>query len=197
MQDLVRVRIPDPAEDVGIREGALERVILAEQPRAELLQIGSEHLEAAGIVLAERRRAADDVQRSLPPGTCLREEQCAPVEVERCKTRPAGQAGARRTPAQAARDHQVQHEVEIPLEHEDQPLAEPIDVENCLAFDRGGRGIVRAEDEGAADPDALNARASDPAPERVAVQLDVRELGHLPFPPMWTAALRVRSDTQR
>ena len=56
MEDLVRVRVADTAEQTRIGEGALERVILGEQPLRERRTSGGERLQSASIEFGEPAR---------------------------------------------------------------------------------------------------------------------------------------------
>ena len=58
MQNLVRVGIADPAQNPGIGQRALQRVILARQRVLERVDIDVVELEAAPIVAGERRVSA-------------------------------------------------------------------------------------------------------------------------------------------
>ena len=62
MQDLVRVCVADSAEQARIRQGALQRVILADERLVELLEGCVEDFEPAAVVCAERVFAAHGVQ---------------------------------------------------------------------------------------------------------------------------------------
>src|SRR5690606_5182199 len=63
VQDLVRVRVADPAEQALIRERALERVPLARDRVREAREVRLERLRAAAVELRERRLAAHEVER--------------------------------------------------------------------------------------------------------------------------------------
>ena len=52
MQDLVRVRVADAAQDPRVGQRALERVVLARQGGPERREVRVEYLEPARIVLA-------------------------------------------------------------------------------------------------------------------------------------------------
>ena len=85
MQDLVRVRVADPAEQAGIGQGALQRSVLQSQPRGELVAGGREHLDSARIVFLERGLAVYEVERRALLRTGLGQGQRAAGEVERGK----------------------------------------------------------------------------------------------------------------
>ena len=53
MENLIRIRIADSAEEARIRERSLERVILLNQPLGELGEIGFQNLQSATRELLE------------------------------------------------------------------------------------------------------------------------------------------------
>ena len=63
MQDLVGVRVADPAEEMGVGECALEGVVLALQSLGELDEAGVQHLESTAVERRESRRAPHDMER--------------------------------------------------------------------------------------------------------------------------------------
>ena len=87
--------------------------------------VGVEHFEPAGIVLGAVRFAAHQVQRRPAFAAGLGEDQRAGGEVKRRQPDLARRLGPLRLPVQSARDHQVQHEKQVRLQREDDPLAEP------------------------------------------------------------------------
>jgi hypothetical protein len=90
VKDLVGVGVPDPGEEAGVRERALERVVLAEERPPERLQVRRERLEAAAVEGGERRLAADEVERRAPLRPRLGEDERPRREVE------GGEPGAAR-----------------------------------------------------------------------------------------------------
>jgi hypothetical protein len=49
VQDFVGIRVADAAEEVGIGESALERVVFAGEHRAECVEIAGEDIDASGV----------------------------------------------------------------------------------------------------------------------------------------------------
>jgi RNA polymerase sigma factor (TIGR02999 family) len=76
------------------------------------------------------------------------------------------------------RDHQVDHEEEITLQLEDDPLADAPHARHLAPARARQRRIHRAQSEGMEQLDALQARPHDAGNQRVEVGFDVRELGH-------------------
>ena len=81
-------------------------------------------------------------------------------------------------PAKSAGNHQVKHEEEFALGFEDDPLAEPMKVDDRAAVDRRQRRVDRAQEKRRRQTDALHLLPDDTRPQRVEVQEDVRQLGH-------------------
>ena len=147
VQDLVRVRVADAAEEPRVGERALERVVLArERARRTASSVASSDLEPAAVELRERVRAAHDVERRALLRARLGEDQRARREVERGERRPCpGRRARRRIPAQAAGDHEVDDEEEIVLEAEHDALAEPATPRpSCPTARRAAGSTVRS-----------------------------------------------------
>ena len=85
---------------------------------ANASQVGVEHLEAAGIVRASASRPCTTCSDARRFDARLGQDQRAVLEVERQQADLAGHLGARRLPAEAAGDHQVDDEEELALELE-------------------------------------------------------------------------------
>ena len=178
MQDLVRVGVADAAEDVRIGQRALERVVLAHERRAEVLQRRAEHLDPARVVLRERLLAAHHVHRRAPLRAFLGEEQRPVLEVERGQAAPAGQRRGSLAPAQPPGDHQVDHEEELALEADHDALAEPAQLDHAPTGEGLDRRLDRAQHEHAAQPHAVEHAPLHVSLERAQVDLDVGQLGH-------------------
>src|SRR5262249_21090206 len=106
MEDLVSVRAADSAEEPRIGQRALERVILADEERAERRGVDRVHLDAAGIERADGVVAADYVNRRALLRARFREMHRARRELERREGETARRLLAAFAPAQPARDHQ-------------------------------------------------------------------------------------------
>ena len=167
-----------PLNRCGIGEGALQGVILAPQCGAEFIQPGVEHLEAAGIVGGERRRAARDIERRPLLGAGLGEQQRPGREVEGREPDPAGRLGPVPLPTQTAGDHQVENDVQVAGEAEHDALAEPAQVFDRPSDQLGDRRIDRAQDERAGQPHALERLADNAGAQGLEVDGDVGQLGH-------------------
>ncbi len=183
VQDLVRVGVADPAQDRGIGEEPLEGVVLAEQRGAETPRDRLEHLDPAGVVLAQRGLALDEMDGRPPPGPGLGHDEGAGREVERGEPDLAGRLRPRALPVQAAGDHEMQHQEEIARQLDDDPLAESREAGHRPACGRRKRRFDRAEREGTRQADAEKLRAADAGVERLDVDGDVGQLRQSRYAP--------------
>src|SRR6266849_8955004 len=97
-------------------------------------------------------------------------------------------------PAEAAGDHQVDHDEQVVLELEDQAFARTAQAQHALVCGRFERWVGRAQDERAGQPNALQRLAHDVALEKIQVDRQVRKLGHAapmiaPGLPRWQVLL--------
>ena len=183
VQDLVGVGVADAAEEARIGERALERVVLGDEARRER--------RASVAAITSMPPASSAASAARPATTCSDARRCLPASVRasvplsNSKKASALRAGllAGREPAQPAGDHQVDDEEELALEREDDALAEPLDADDNLAFDRGNRRRHRAQQERMADADALETVADDLGRQALEVDADVGQLGHRPSVP--------------
>ena len=156
MEDLVRVGVADAAEQVRVGQRALERVVLAPQRRGERRRVRVEHFEAAGIVRGQRVPAAattcSDARRLVPASVRI-SVPC--VEVERQQADLARNA-ARPAAFQRNRPAIIRwnDEEQLALGLEDDPLAEPMQVDDRPPVDRGERRVDRAQQERRRQADA-------------------------------------------
>ena len=177
VQDLVRIRIADSAEQPGIRQRPFQGVVLHPQPRRERRRTARERVDASGIEIVQAVEAAHERQRRAPPGARLRQDQRAGRELERRKSL-ARDARPLRRPAEPPRDHQVKHREDVIVECPDDPFANPIQAGDGLPFDRAERRIDRSEQERRVESDPIQPPADDARGERVDVEKDVRQFWH-------------------
>ena len=64
VENFVRVGVADTAQDAGISEGALERVVLDSEGLAKCFGVGGEDVYATGVYGAQTFFALEDMQRS-------------------------------------------------------------------------------------------------------------------------------------
>ena len=174
MEDLVRVGVPDAAENAGIGQGALQRVVVAEEPFGECREARVEHLDAARVVALQLVGAAHDVDRGLASRACLGQDQRAVRKVERRKTDLAGNRRATFAPAQPSSDHQVEHEEQLVAETENEAFSQSVQVGDRPPLESGGRRVDGADDERVAEADALERAIANARTERLQIELDVR-----------------------
>jgi hypothetical protein len=109
MEDLIGIGVADAAEEAGIGEGALERVIFRRQRRPKSREIGLENVDSTGVQRAQTVLAADDVQRRAPLRARFGERERPFREIECRQILTAADLRATRPPVQPSRDHQVQN----------------------------------------------------------------------------------------
>lgn len=105
VQDFVRIRIANAAEQVRIGQGALERVISQRERRAEFLQRAVEDIQTSRFVNPQGRFALNEVERR--PFLCsrFRDRECAARKFECGQSALSGRLCAGLAPVQATRDH--------------------------------------------------------------------------------------------
>ena len=136
MQNLIRVRVPDAAQDPRIRQGAFERTILRHQPLPELGQRARHDVDPARIHRRQLREPRHHVERSPPLRASLGHRQGAMLKVERRKSSLARQLRSHLLPVQPPGDHQVQHRPQVVLKPDRNPLAHPAQLPHPLPLKR-------------------------------------------------------------
>src|SRR5207247_2529076 len=130
---------------------------------------------------AQRVLSADDLKRRALLRACFRKEESAVLELEDGKhdlrTDPRFLAGL--APAQAAGDHQMDHEKQLIVELESDAFADAPKSANDRTADGIERRIDRAEDERAEQTNLIEAPAENPRAERFDINDDVGEFGHV------------------
>src|SRR5581483_3275244 len=116
MEYFVGIGVAYSAQEPGIGERSLERVIFAAQRACERGYIALERFDASRVEFSERRLAFDHVKRGAALSARFGQEQRAVVEAEGGQ----GVAPLRLRPAllpmKTPRDHQVQHEPQSSLD---------------------------------------------------------------------------------
>src|SRR6266550_1931444 len=130
---------------MGIGERALQGVRFGLQALTEGGRIGREYVEAAGVVLRQRRLALDYMEGCTLLRAGLGEQERSAWEVERRESDFRRRFRALGPPLESARDHQVEDEKDVAfhLPHDAFPdAAQPDD----FASHRGGeRWLHRAQ----------------------------------------------------
>ena len=125
MEDLVRIGVADAAQQARIGERALERVVLAHERVAEAREVRLERFEPARIHLRERRLPLHEVKARALLRARLGEQQRARRKIDRRKADLRRDLLAARAETEAAGDHEVHDEEQVPVEREDDPFSEP------------------------------------------------------------------------
>ena len=112
VEDLVRVGVSDAGEEGRIRQGALQRVVLAPEARGKGLARRLERLEAAGIEGVERLASRDDPHPRPLLRARLGQKDRPGIEVEGKQADFLWNGGSRLAPSQSARNHEMKDEEE-------------------------------------------------------------------------------------
>ena len=178
VENLVRVRVPDSADDAGIRQRPLQSPVFTDQRRAEAGQIGRENIDASRVHGEQAGLARHHVERCPPlaAGLCERERSRREIESRQILAPPEGRVG--RPPMQAAGDHQVQHQPEVAIQADGDALSHSPQFANGSS--RGFRERRRrgSKKKRAGQPDAFKRQPHHARFERCNVSRDVRQFGH-------------------
>ena len=161
MQDLVGDPVADAAEEAGIGQRALQRVVLAPHRFAKRLGRRGEQIHAAGIVQRQHLRAAYCMERRALLGVGFRQHQRAVGEIECRQPQLPRQRRACLPPVEPPGDHQMQHQIELIIEVKHDALAEPRQLAHRQPFEGFQRRIDGPQQERAAEPNALQLLADD------------------------------------
>ncbi len=178
MEYLVGICVPDSAEEPGVGERSLERVILADERRPKVLEVACEHFDSTRIDTGESHFALEDVERRPPLSTGFGEDQAPGGEIERREAEAPIERRSWSAPVEPARDHEMEDEEELPLDADHEPLSDSPELEHRAAGGGGDRGIDRLQEKRARDPDALEDLALDPRRELFQIDRQIRKLGH-------------------
>jgi hypothetical protein len=173
VQDLIGIGVADPAQNVGVRERALERVVLAAQRVAKRAGGGGEGLEPARVQRRERGFTAHEMQRRAARGARFGEDQGAAREVEGRESHPARDRSPRGLPSQTPGDHQMQHQEQVGVESEHDAFAQAAQVGDGAARRRRHGWLHAADQKRVGDADGVQALAADPRAKGPEVELDV------------------------
>src|SRR5690349_3096728 len=133
MEDLVGVRVSNPAEQPRIRERPLERMVLASQSRREVSQVGVQHLQPSAVELLQRVRALYDVDRCPSLRARLGEVERPSLELERSLRELSANRLSALSPAETTRDHEMNDDVQRVVRPNHNALTQPADGSHPLA----------------------------------------------------------------
>ena len=145
---------------------------------AKAAGVAVEGLQPAAVEGPQPRLALHQVERGAALGAGLGERERPLVHVERQEPGPPREPGAGGPPVEPPGDHEVEGEVEVALEGEDEPLAEPPDPRHRPPLGGGQRRLGGAEQERAAEPEPPDHPAAEPGLQRLGVDGEIGELGH-------------------
>src|SRR5499427_10456436 len=163
-----------------IGQRAFDRVVLARQRLAKLLERDLEGLDAAGIERLQRRLSLYELHRRALLRSGFGEPERAVLEFKRGEhdLRAQPQLLATRPPAEPAGDYQMDDEKEVGIERQYDPLANPPDAANGQPDDRLNRRDHGPQHEWALNIEPLQPVAHDGGGQRLGVDDDIRQLRH-------------------
>jgi len=129
-------------------------------------------------VRREVRFPAHEVQRRPPLGAGLGQDDGSGRKVERRKAGLPGDFRTRRAHPEAAGNHEVDDEEEVAVHRPDEALAEAPQISDRPAVHLVQRRRDRSHQERIGDADSFERLLKDARPERVQVELDVRQFRH-------------------
>jgi hypothetical protein len=183
VHDLVGEGPSDPREQPGVGEGSLQRVPFGAQRRGEVGDRRSGDLEAAGVEGGQRFVPAHQMERGASLGPGFGQDEGPRGEVEGGEADLARDLRPALQPAEAARHHQVEDEVQVVVEIQDDPLAETAQSGHPGALGAVDRRVVAAQQGEALHPDVLEGLTHDPVLERLQVGGDLGKFRHGPIVP--------------
>ena len=177
-QDLVGVRVADPAEQPGIGQGALQRVVRRLQDRPEPIDGHGEHVFAAGVESAKSVFALDHVERGPPLRSGLRESQQSVRQLEGGQRLRCGSPCSSSRTSAAGLQSSGAGPATTRLPRRRRCACQPPKRNDLLPFDQGKRRRHAAQQERRRDTDADKRLPQDALLERLDVDDDVRKLRH-------------------
>src|SRR5262245_30056733 len=124
MQDFIRIGVAYPAEQAWIGERALQSMALPAQRRAEVVHSAFQNLQTTALEGRQGTLPAHRVQGGPSLRSRLRQKQRPIGEVERRLAQPSRNLRAALLPPQTSRNHEVKNEEQLPIEIDDDALAE-------------------------------------------------------------------------
>jgi hypothetical protein len=100
-------------------------VVFSLKRRGEFREARREHVDPSGLVRRQMPRAADNVKRGAPFRPGFDQYEAPARKVERRQAVFAGRLGIARPPSKPAGNHQVNHEPQVAVQSDGNPLAEP------------------------------------------------------------------------
>ena len=179
MEDFVRIRVTDAAEQVRIGQSALQGVVVLPERTRERVASRLEDINPARIVPLECFRTADDEERRLTLRAGFSQDERSVTEVDGEETDLARNTCAGFLPSQTAGNHQMENEKQIAVQCKDDPLSQPVQRHDRSTLDDRQWRIDGAKEKGGGESNLLDTAADDARREGMQVKKDVRQLWHV------------------
>jgi hypothetical protein len=186
-QNFIGIGIADAAEEAGVGEGTLERVVRREKNGGKARRIGVENFKAAGIESEKAGFSRDEMKRSALLRAGFGPEKRAGGKIEGSEAPRRRNLDAASSPVQAAGDHQVQDEPKAVLEADANALSEAPQPHDPLASGAGEQRGRGAQEKRTDDAGSFERLAGNALLKRFDVNDDVGQFGH------WSSKLSVIS----
>jgi len=161
VQDFVRIRVADSADQARVGKGSLECAVFKRERFAKRVEITLEDLDSSWVDLAQALFASDDMQRSAVLCAGFGQHKRAVGKIEGRQTVAARQLCACRSPMQTACNHQVQHQPEIVFHSNRDALTDPPKFAHDAALDTFDWRLCGSQQERARQPHAIEGLRND------------------------------------
>src|SRR5688572_16225403 len=125
VQDFIRIRIADSAEETRVGQRTLEGMAFRAQPLGEAVFVRFQYLEPASLELDQALFSCYQIDGGAALGAYLGEHENSGGKLERRQSHLTRRLGTGGLPAKAPGNHQVDHQEESILELKDDPLSHP------------------------------------------------------------------------
>src|SRR5579883_487877 len=178
MQNFIGIGIANSAYDAGISKRPLECTVLSRECTAKRIQVARKNLDASRINVAQTLFSGKDIQRRTPLCACFGKDQRAGGEIECSEIISSSQLRTRSLPMKPSRNHQVQNQPEIVIESDSNAFTDAPQLTHCMAFHIFYRGVRRAQQKGARNPNMLQRLSDNARLQRADIGSNVRQLRH-------------------
>src|ERR1700693_2901823 len=161
MQNLVRIRVADTADDAWIGQSPLERAGFSRKSGAKRTEIAREDLDSSRVDGTQTGLARENVQRCAMRSTGFGKYKRSAGKIEGSQTPAACQLCSSTSPVQPAGNHQGQDEPEIAFDANRDSLADAPQFVHDSALDACNRRLCSAQQERAGQPHSLDALIDD------------------------------------
>src|SRR5271166_1726828 len=178
MKDFIRIRVAHTAQQAGIGQCSLQRVILSRKRIAKRVEIAGQDLDSSLVHRAQSCFTAQDVQGRAPLRAGFGEHERTIRKVERGETLAAHQFGVWRAPVQPASNHQMQNQPKIIFHSDCDTLADSPQFAHRPSLNIRKRRLCRSKQKGAGQTHLLQPMSYNAWFKSVNVGDDIRQLGH-------------------